>query len=329
MDINYKMLWVEDNDEWYRTLSRRATRFIKSKNLISNIDRVKSKEEFENQDFDLNNYEVLVIDLRLEKDNQGKETYGYEIIKKIRNSNYYNDILFYSSENEAKLLEIMKQHSLQGVFVSDRDHTKLMPKLQALIEKSIRRSENVINIRGIVMDITSEFDNYMVDIANMSYGLLDDSEKKQIKEYIENKLINNKKQSIKCFLNKYQSHIEWNISELLKERDFDSSCKARLSLKLFKILQRKYKDNCICNKLDNYMNKESENFSQSYNSNILEYRNKLAHMKINKDATGPVFIGNINGQDRICDESFCNEIRSNLISFNDFFNNVYTEIEKI
>lgn len=135
MDINYKILWFEDTDESYETLSRRTERYVQSKNLRCQIKRIYGVSDFDISQYDLNSFEVLVVDLQL---SQGSK--GYEIIEAIRASNYVNDILFYSSAGVNTLEKAMKEYKLEGVFLSDRDNRIFMEKIKQLIDKSVRRS---------------------------------------------------------------------------------------------------------------------------------------------------------------------------------------------
>ena len=109
MDINYKILWFEDTDESYETLSRRTERYVQSKNLRCQIKRIYGVSDFDISQYDLNSFEVLVVDLQL---SQGSK--GYEIIEAIRASNYVNDILFYSSAGVNTLEKAMKEYKLDG-----------------------------------------------------------------------------------------------------------------------------------------------------------------------------------------------------------------------
>ena len=154
MDINYRILWFEDTDESFDALGRRTKRYVESQNLRCTIDRLQGVSEFDSKKPDINSYEILVVDLKL-----SEESKGYSIIETIRQSNFVNDILFYSSDGVAVLESILKEHRLEGVFITDRKNDDFMFKIQQLIDKSIRRSENVINIRGIVLEPVHTIDN--------------------------------------------------------------------------------------------------------------------------------------------------------------------------
>lgn len=63
----------------------------------------------------------------------------------------------------------MKREGLEGVFLADRNNGEFIEKVQLLIDKAIRRAENLINIRGIVMDTTSGFDNKIRDLVSIMW----------------------------------------------------------------------------------------------------------------------------------------------------------------
>ncbi len=52
----------------------------------------------------------------------------------------------------------------------------LLKRCNFLIDKAIRRAENLINIRGIVMDTTSGFDNKIRDLVSIMWPVLGDKE---------------------------------------------------------------------------------------------------------------------------------------------------------
>ena len=178
MDTNFRIIWFEDVDEWYNTLSRRLKRYIGSKNFKIIIDRVKDSYDFDINRYNIQNYDLLVIDYELEKkfiDGIEHPTYGHQIIKVIREGKFYNDVLFYSSHGFNIILNVMKEEGLQGVFIADRNNEEFINTAKALVDKAVRRSENLVNIRGIVMDNTSGFDNKIRDIISIIWPYLKSS----------------------------------------------------------------------------------------------------------------------------------------------------------
>ena len=327
MDINYKILWFEDTDESYETLSRRTQRYVESKNLRCQIKRIYGVADFDISQYDLNSYEVLVVDLQLSQDSK-----GYEIIDAIRTSNYVNDILFYSSAGVSTLESAMKEYRLEGVFLSDRDNRMFMEKIRQLIDKSVRRSENIINIRGIVMDETSEFDSQMKDIVLAAQQLLTPDEIASIKKYVSKDLLQKKIESATILLNKYPDGGEWEIADLLNENEFTSMMRARLVNKILGLNSnskiRELMNSCRDVLPELYPTPSGKlQFTKAYDDNVIQFRNKLAHVK-KLNAENPVYIGNVGGIDYRCDSSFCTMMRDTLIRYRHWFETVYDKLEK-
>ncbi len=322
MDINYRILWFEDTDESFETLSRRTERYVNSKNLKCKIDRIWGASDFDIAKMDLNVYEILVVDLRLSENSK-----GFDIINAIRNGNYVNDILFYSAEGLDALDGIMKENRMEGVYISDRNHKTFMPKIQRLIDKSIRRSENVISIRGIVMDETSEFDTQMCEIANAALVHMSSDEKNRLKAYIKS-LLQKSVETASELVGKYGDINEWNISDVLQERDFNSMMKAKTLNHILNLSTNERINSTVdsCkDTLPQAFKGRKAVFVSAYDDEVIKFRNQLAHVK-NLYAKTPVFIGRINGTDYYCDAGFCSMIRSKLIEYGDWFKMLYNSL---
>lgn len=327
MDINYKILWFEDTDESYETLSRRTQRYVESKNLRCQIKRIYGVSDFNISQYDLNAYEVLVVDLQLSLGSK-----GYEIINAIRASNYVNDILFYSSAGVSTLENAMKEYKLEGVFLSDRDNRVFMEKIKQLIDKSVRRSENIINIRGIVMDETSEFDSQMKDIILATQSLMSPEEICSIKNYVSKELLSKKANDASKLLEKFSDSGDWAISDLLEEHEFTSMMRARLVNKILGLKSNQQIQELVAscrNVLPELFAVPSGKFrfAKAYEDNIIVFRNKLAHVK-QLNAKNPVFIGTINGTEYRCDSQFCTMMRERLIRYGLWFDAIYDKLEK-
>lgn len=327
MDIDYKILWFEDTDESYETLSRRTARYVNSKNLRCQLKRIYGVSDFDISQYDLNSYEVLVVDLQL---SQGSK--GYQIIEAIRASNYVNDILFYSSAGVSTLEKAMKEYKLEGVFLSDRDHRMFMEKIKQLIDKSVRRSENIINIRGIVMNETSEFDSQMKDIILAVQSLMSMDEVDSIKKYISKDLLKKKVSDASKLSEKFPDGGDWEISDLLEENEFTSMMRARLVNKILGLNSNQQIQELIssCREvLPELFAAPSGKFqfAKAYEDNIIVFRNRLAHVK-QLNAKNPVLIGTVNGTEYRCDSRFCTMMRETLIRYGHWFNEIYDKLEK-
>lgn len=322
MDINYRILWFEDTEESYATLSRRTTRYVEEQNLKCIIDRIQGVHEFEEKNPDINSYEMLVVDLKLSEDSK-----GYDIIEAIRHGNFVNDILFYSSEGIRVLEEILKTHRLEGVFITDRKNKEFMEKIQQLIDKSIRRSENIITIRGIVMDETSEFDTIMCEIINATCRNMDGAELISLKKYMR-KALQDYSKDVNGLQTKYNEAGNWDINALLLENNFNSMMKAKTLNYVLKHNQKLIEvRNDARDLLPNIYNEEKIQFVEAYKRDILDFRNKLAHVK-NIGAKLPVLIGEIGGEIYYCDKEFCSKMRKSLINYGNWLSRIAEDMSR-
>lgn len=331
MDLTFRIIWLEDVDEWYNTTSRRVSRYIKNKNFKVDIMRVKKASNFDLTGYQLQNYDLLIIDYELEKiyEKDGvKNIYGTEIIHMIRNGNFLNDILFYSSHGFDVINQVMKQEGLQGVFIADRNNGEFLEKVQLLVDKAIRRAENLINIRGIVMDTTSGFDNKIRDLISIIWPILGDKEA-GIANDIKKKIL---KENIKTAekLDKEYSNIDANnIDDLLSERDFSAIRQARLlswCIESNEMIKKKFQEI-----LKEYLNlnngEEKAKFFELYKNDIVLYRNALAHIKNTPSIDSKVIIGEVDGKAVQFDQQLCDELRKKLLSYENILDDMYTFIE--
>lgn len=331
MDLTFRIIWFEDVDEWYNTTSRRVSRYIKNKNFKVDIMRVKKASNFDLTGYQLQNYDLLIIDYELEKiyEKDGvKNIYGTEIIHMIRNGNFLNDILFYSSHGFDVINQVMKQEGLQGVFIADRNNGEFLEKVQLLVDKAIRRAENLINIRGIVMDTTSGFDNKIGDLISIIWPVLGDKEA-GIANDIKKKILKENIKTAEKLDKKYSNIDANNIDDLLSERDFSAIRQARLlswCIESNEMIKKKFQEI-----LKEYLNlnngEEKAKFFELYKNDIVLYRNALAHIKNTPSIDSKVIIGEVDGKAVQFDQQLCDELRKKLLSYENILDDMYTFIE--
>lgn len=331
MDLTFRIIWFEDVDEWYNTTSRRVTRYIKDKNLKVEILRVEKASDFDLREHQLQKYDLLIVDYELEKvydQNGEKNIYGTEIIRMIREGNFLNDVLFYSSHGFDVINGVMKQESLQGVFIADRNNGEFLDKVKLLVDKAVRRSDNLINIRGVVMDTTSDFDNKIRDLISIIWPILGDKETK-IASDIKKKILEGNIKTAKKLDDKYPQINATNIDNLLNERDFSAIRQARLlswcieSNDVLKMkLQKDFKKVLQLND-----DEVQAKFFELYNKDIIKYRNALAHVKNTPSTDSEVIIGEIDGQPIQFDRELCDQLRKKLLKYEIVLDNLYEYVE--
>ena len=100
MNTTYKMLWIDDSEDFIETAQELIEDSIKQNNMVPHLtiySQFKDYKEKELDNFDVeifNLYDQIVIDYAL------SGTTGDVIIRDLRSRNIYTDIVFYSSNYE-------------------------------------------------------------------------------------------------------------------------------------------------------------------------------------------------------------------------------------
>lgn len=326
MDLTFRILWFEDSDEWYKSMSRRVSKHIEENNFIAKIDRIKKPSDFDLKKYNLHNYDLLIVDYDLEticENNIDRKIYGTEIIKLIRHDDFVNDILFYSALGFSKIYEIFKSEGLQGVFISDRKNEEFYERVKKLANKTITRANNIVNIRGVVMDTTSNFDNMICDLIIAIWPTLGGNEG-NISEYIKKEILNGICKTSDKLKERYVSIDGENIESLLGERDFSAARQVRVLNKCIEL------DSGLREKLSEALKKhlhlengeEKETFFNLYNKDIINYRNALAHVKTEISIEDKDVAVEINGETVIFNQELCNNLRRNLLNYKNILDDI-------
>ena len=197
MNVYFKILWFEDEISWFKMEETQIIRILSDHYLIPQIER-KDGDDFDIHELTGNDYDLILMDYKLA---DGKT--GDEIAKSIRDHNLLTDILFYSSQESDMLSAIYKQNPpLDGVYYTKRNHTVFTEKVKKLIAKIVKRSEDIINLRGFVLDNTSDFEVRIKDILNVCWRKFDSNQK----QILHDKMIE--------VLNQKKNKLDYNIKKI-------------------------------------------------------------------------------------------------------------------
>ena len=73
---------------------------------------------------------------------------------------------------------------IDGVYLTKRDYTIFTEKVEKIVGKIVKRSEDVVNLRGFVLDNTSDFELRIKEILNICWQKFDESQKASLTETI-------------------------------------------------------------------------------------------------------------------------------------------------
>ena len=149
---------------------------------------------------------------------------GDAIIERIRTeADVYTEIIFYSSDGESAVRAAIAAKGVDGVYCSSRDADKFEKKVTKVIETTIKKVQDLNNMRGLIMAETSDIDNTMLAIIQSaiqknSFGVKD-TLVAEIFKNVKSKVTNKKED-----FDKYQRN--GSIDKVIKDNVmFDTSQK--------------------------------------------------------------------------------------------------------
>lgn len=304
MNTQFFILWYEDDQSWRRASKNQIEEVLLEHNL-NPVFTYKTGADVSNEHLWSNEFDLILMDFKLANGSDGGE-----IIKSIRSIDILTDILFYSASYQ-EMLGVIKgdPENFTGVYFSDRGDS-FDETTERLILKIIRRSEDIVNLRGMVMDNTSEFEYKMKNIIIKANSIFTSDEKKKVSE------------KVKKELNKSQDEMKKKVSEICsadcpvtsaiysKSYILDSWKKIILVQTVTKLLKSRGLS----------LPMEYEKLAEKFRDDLLCYRNALGHVsKIDRE----INIGTEENPQLIpIDSSLYVSIRKNILGFQSYFSMV-------
>ena len=292
MNVKFRILWFEDSSTWLKTEKENVEELLEAHCLVPEIDCYDGEEISEEKITD-SKYDLILLDYKLEE-----ETTGDVIARSIRSHKVLTDILLYSSHTE-ELYNAIKNGvpDLDGIYITKRDTKTFKDKVTGIIEKIIKRSEDIVNLRGFVLDNTSDFETRIMVMLSKCYSIFEEGNKMALKSRMESVVQNNIKKNGERF-DEYNS--KEDSFELINNDHILTSISTRLSIfqAAIAILKNDYA------MPDNYC---SNKFCEYYMNNVGIYRNKLGHVKADVSQI------QIAGHTEQIDEKLHEKLRKNVV----------------
>lgn len=264
--MTYKILWIDDAEDYVDSTKELVVQAIQNRFMDADIESYSDYDEFKSEkleNFDATSfdfYDLILMDFAL------SGTTGDAVIRELRSKEIYTDIVFYSSDKENMESSLKNSDQLNGVFLADR--ANLLEIIGRVVQKNLKREYRISNIRGLIMDSTSEFD-YICQSTTIALFEKLSSEQQDVivrkaKEYVESAASKsgqnfeglNKKVG-KSFIKKAIQSVEYVMDN--KDR-----------YALMGLIVKFFDDGPIA----------QEDFSQKYSDELIKPRNKLAHAKL-------------------------------------------------
>lgn len=293
MTIEYNILWVEDDSSWYDTTRELFSDTLSELgfNLVSkrciDLDEVKIEIEANH----LKDYDLFLIDFTLGAKDTGDKI--IEFIRNIKDNPILTDIIFYSSAVENVRLS-MQKHGLEGVYTADRK--EIESKFEQVVNTTIKKVQDLNNMRGLIMAETSDIDKSMYEIISTTL----DKDSFELRDKLRETIVENVKKKIdsksKAFL-KYQSKGE--VEKIIKDPLMFDACEKLKALQfIFEEVEHE-----VANK------HKSNGFADSY-SKIVKKRNLLGH-ETPREIDGKKILGSGVNEFEFNDD-FCVDMRKDV-----------------
>lgn len=304
MNVIFKVLWYEDEVSWRPSSERKMIEIIERHNLLPQItwkkgDEIDAEEEFRKD------YDLILMDYEL------RGITGNILIKKLRQLDVYTDVLFYSGnfEKMVKALYGVEEDNsniepVDGIYFSDRKGEELYSKLQKVVDKVVRKMQDVVSLRGVVLDNVSGFENQMQNILFLTINKFSDSQLENLNKYVTKELVIPAREEYIKRLEEIESSPQV-LKKIVEAPDYllDSYKKARLIGRVIKILTNEYGFT---------LDEKYKKFADVYYSEIIQYRNALGHAMRNNDNNKDVYIGEINKVPIIFNEELFRKLRASI-----------------
>lgn len=294
MNLKYRILWIENEEDWVESIEDQIQEYLEDLGFIYEKKLI-TKEE---KDISYNDYDLILMDLNL-----ADQPNGAELTSKIRDLGVYTDVVFYSASGIDELRSKGREKELEGVFYSGRTpETAFVNRVKSVIDATLKKVQDLNNLRGLVMAEVSELDALMDKIIPSYFNT-----EERIELFHKHITTNREKtlqKSLSCNNNCQLSWRDANIQEIVLQ--LDSSQKARA----IKIILEQSRPNLY----------SGGNFYEEYVAAIITPRNELAHCK-SETRDGKEVLLTRKG-DKCFDDSFFKEIRQNILKYSYIFNEI-------
>lgn len=291
MRIEYKILWLDDQIDAFIDDEHVAdiTQYLEGEGFIPILDTVQNSSDFFDKLDD--SYDLILTDYHM------KDMNGDEVVEKVREKSVFTEILFYTARADLKDTQKLDRISFFETGSSGSDHEEaVVERTKKLIELTIRKFHDIVVMRGLIMQETSDLDALQLDILKKFVDGKPNTETDELKNEISDKINSHFTRKIK-FVNKECKPKKNGFQKLMKD-SFVFSSEYRMQT-LSKVLEEL----------------ELDDFSTSYKEEVINVRNKFAHATLEeeKDTDGKVRkYFKYQDEGITFDADYCKKIRLNM-----------------
>lgn len=295
MRINYNILWLDD-DKTFLDNGREdyVKEYLQSKGFNPHIQHYYSVNDAEKNKENYDSYDLILSDFNLDPSKTGAF-----FINLIRQKNIITEILLYSAKNIDINKMIDEYGYLNRVTVCEiRDFDENIIKL---IDITIRKTQDISSLRGLIMSETTEIDDYIDEMIQ------EISKIKDFKQIALENQIRITSEIRKTLSSKARTIDSRKYDKVYKDNTlFSAKPKYELLLSIVKAI---YKDSGDNEELRDLI-KKIEGYEE-----IITIRNKFGHCKQEKRKDGTEYL-KIKDIKKEYDEEECTKLRRSIRDYN-------------
>ena len=173
MKIDYKILWIDDQIEVFKEdgYIDEINLFLKSFGLNPIVTYINNKEKFIKNLNDT--YDLILTDFNIDSHTNGKD-----IIEEVRGNNIFTEILFYTAKGN--LEDTFKKDRITFFQTSNNHYKEVVDKIKSLIELTLKKFNDIVIMRGMIMNEVSYMDEVKLDIIKQFINSSEEDIKKSL-----------------------------------------------------------------------------------------------------------------------------------------------------
>lgn len=289
MQIEYKILWLDDqidsfiDDEYVEEVKT----YLENEGFEATIDTTNNATDFFSK-LD-KSYDLILTDYHMGEMN------GDKVVEKIRNdSKIFAEILFYTARADLQdIIKIDRISFLETASSGETHENAVIAKIKSLINLTLHKFHDIVVMRGMIMNETSDMDNLKLEM---------------IKKYIDDSDVEKTKDLKLGILEQINAHLAGKLTNVNGEWKSKENGLKKLIKDDF-VFSAEYKIKALAWILNDL---SLNDFSEDYQKEIIRIRNKFAHAKLLiEPETGRKYFKH--GETGLTfDETLCKEIRTNI-----------------
>jgi CheY-like chemotaxis protein len=285
MKLDYNILWVDDRikERPFQKILGETKGFLLEEYFNCNIIEAEDFKEFVEIFSTKKEFDIIITDYSL---NEG--TFGNQVIDFIRDSQHnFTEIFFYSANENVKDIKLFSNNRITFFQLTGGDYKELENEILEVINQTIKKFQNIVTMRGMIMHETSSLDLKMEEIVRkqLKNPNLEEHIKPLLDTIFDNIFANAKE--------KYEKAGSRKVKDILRDNV------------LFNASQKIYALGAILEIM------KEENFAPNYNDEVILIRNQFAHSELKMDDDGKEYF-KVKGEDIYFDKELCKKIRRDL-----------------